>query len=215
MDIPIENDYEYDNELTLKQQQKYDYSNYFVNVEVKQDGHGGLGVFLKQHVKVGTPLLNVCCVSKEAQLKNHYPLENISELPPIALSHAIQVDADHVCIDPSELIGCDRDCDCDCDRKEEESSMLLAINYLNHHCDPSAWFCPGTFILESRRELEQGDEITFDYATVDHLPALLDMPCSCDYTYCRKHIIGSISNSRDAAIKYDMHVSKYLLSLLS
>jgi hypothetical protein len=167
-----------------------------------------LGVFLKENVGAGTPLLNVCCSSRESQLRNHFPIEQIADLPPIALSHAIQVDAHHVCIDPAELF---KD---DLTKNDDDKNVLMAINYLNHHCDPSAWFCKGTFILEARRDLLKGDEITFDYATVDHAPALLDMPCACDYKYCRKHIIGSLANSKDAALKYEMHVSKYILSLL-
>jgi len=181
--------------LSDREKIEYNYSNFFVECVVKVDDYGGRGIYLTTDVSKGTKLVNVCCSTAEDALKNHFPLNKIGELSDIALSHAIQVDAEHVCIDPDELLGEDG---------------KLAINFINHHCNPSTWFVPNSFILEARHNMLAGDEITFDYATVDYLPVLLDMKCECKSTSCRKTIVGS----KHIAQFYYPHVSKHMANII-
>jgi hypothetical protein len=59
---------------------------------------------------------------------------------------------------------------------------------MNHSCDPTTWWA-GSITLVARRDIEPGEEITYDYSTscVDHV---FEMECSCDSPDCR----GTISN---------------------
>ena len=59
---------------------------------------------------------------------------------------------------------------------------------MNHSCDPNTWWS-GSTCLVARRDIETGEEITYDYSTsdVDHV---FEMECSCGSPLCR----GTISN---------------------
>ena len=59
---------------------------------------------------------------------------------------------------------------------------------MNHSCDPNTWWS-GSTTLVARRDIEAGEEITYDYSTaeVDHD---FEMDCTCESPRCR----GTISN---------------------
>jgi len=59
---------------------------------------------------------------------------------------------------------------------------------MNHSCDPNTWWSGSTYLV-ARRDIETGEEITYDYSTsdVDHV---FEMECSCGSPLCR----GTISN---------------------
>jgi SET domain-containing protein len=59
---------------------------------------------------------------------------------------------------------------------------------MNHSCDPSTWWS-GSNSLVARRDIQPGEEVTYDYSTsdVDHV---FEMECSCGSPRCR----GTISN---------------------
>lgn len=59
---------------------------------------------------------------------------------------------------------------------------------VNHSCDPNLWCtAPGRF--EARRDLEPGEELTYDYATVLADPQFL-LRCRCDTYRCRQLVTG-------------------------
>ena len=60
------------------------------------------------------------------------------------------------------------------------------IRYMNHCCEPNAGFRTPTR-LYALRDIEAGEEITFDYSAVD--PELhWSMPCNCEALICRASI---------------------------
>jgi hypothetical protein len=59
---------------------------------------------------------------------------------------------------------------------------------MNHSCDPNTWWS-GSTSLVARRDIEAGEEITYDYSTTD-VDHVFEMECSCGGPLCR----GTISN---------------------
>lgn len=59
---------------------------------------------------------------------------------------------------------------------------------MNHSCDPNTWWS-GSTCLVARRDIEAGEEITYDYSTAD-VGHVFEMECSCGSPLCR----GTISN---------------------
>ena len=59
---------------------------------------------------------------------------------------------------------------------------------MNHSCDPNTWWS-GSNSLVARRDIQPGDEVTYDYATAD-VDRVMEMECSCGSPRCR----GTISN---------------------
>ncbi len=59
---------------------------------------------------------------------------------------------------------------------------------MNHSCDPNTWWA-GSNSLVARRDIQPGEEVTYDYSTagVDHA---FEMRCFCGSPHCR----GTISN---------------------
>ncbi|MBI1880573.1 MAG: SET domain-containing protein [Chloroflexi bacterium] len=61
-----------------------------------------------------------------------------------------------------------------------EAEFILAQGidrYMNHSCDPNTWW-DGEYRLVARRDIQPGEEITYDYATADILLEF-QMPCNC------------------------------------
>ncbi len=61
-------------------------------------------------------------------------------------------------------------------------------DYINHSCTPNAVFGNGSCILYALRDIEEGEEIAFDYST-----AMNDknwaMDCLCETEACRKTVL--------------------------
>ena len=72
-----------------------------------------------------------------------------------------------------------------------EAEFVLAgeiDRYMNHSCDPNTWWADNVSLV-ARREIQRGEEVTYDYATTE---VLLDfeMRCNCGSPLCR----GVITN---------------------
>jgi len=59
---------------------------------------------------------------------------------------------------------------------------------MNHSCDPNTWWA-GSITLVARRDIQVGEEITYDYSTAD-VDNVFELECSCGSPRCR----GTISN---------------------
>ena len=59
---------------------------------------------------------------------------------------------------------------------------------MNHSCDPNTWWS-GSTMLVARRDIQPGDEVTYDYSTAE-VAHSFEMECSCGSPRCR----GTISN---------------------
>jgi SET domain-containing protein len=59
----------------------------------------------------------------------------------------------------------------------------------NHGCDPNTWWVDPCLVV-ARRDLDAGEELTLDYATITDDPEFA-MACSCGSASCRGRVTGS------------------------
>lgn len=65
-------------------------------------------------------------------------------------------------------------------------SVTKDIGYfMNHSCDPTCWYIHDE-AMEARRDIDAGDEITYDYSTSDIHRQYFE--CGCGAPNCRKRI---------------------------
>ncbi|NNE47087.1 MAG: hypothetical protein HKN37_10550 [Rhodothermales bacterium] len=77
---------------------------------------------------------------------------------------------------------------------------------IDHSCDPSCWLTG--LDLVARRDLEPGDEVTLEYATL-HNEAMPDFHCSCGAEDCRGTVRGT-DHLADFVDRYGDHISDYV-----
>ena len=92
----------------------------------------------------------------------------LDELPAERRMHAIQIDDDLFLVGPDPA----------------EPGDLV-----NHSCDPNCGLV-GAVLVVAMRDIEPGEEITFDYAMCDSTD-YDEFGCSCDTPHCRKHVTGN------------------------
>jgi uncharacterized protein len=87
---------------------------------------------------------------------------------------------------------------------------------VNHSCDPNCGVrvnASGAPDLVARRNIEPGEEITFDYAmrnfSIEHFPS----PCLCGAAACRETITGWKDLSPERKAAYQGLIAPYLLDL--
>lgn len=83
--------------------------------------------------------------------------------------------------------------------------------FLNHSCNPSAGI-KGRVGLVALRDMQEGEEITIDYSTIEGDPRW-EMKCSCGERSCRKVIRSIQFIPRDQFEKYLPYVSTYFKNL--
>lgn len=59
----------------------------------------------------------------------------------------------------------------------------------NHGCDPNSWWAD-PFTVVARRDVERGEELTLDYATITDDPGFA-MVCACRAAACRGRVTGA------------------------
>lgn len=82
---------------------------------------------------------------------------------------------------------------------------------INHSCNPNLWFENG-WPLVARRDIAEGEELTFDYATGETYP--LQSECHCGAKNCRKHITGEEWKDLNFQEKYKSHFCPYIQGLI-
>lgn len=85
-----------------------------------------------------------------------------------------------------------------------------ASHYMNHSCDPTVWFV-GDLLLEARRDIQPGEEITYDYATCDSLIERIT-ECKCGSAVCRGRVTTTDFRRPDLQDRYKHHFALYLLA---
>ncbi len=81
-------------------------------------------------------------------------------------------------------------------------------DYFNHSCDPNLGFM-GNVILVALRDIETGEEMTFDYAMCDSDP-YDEFSCLCGSANCRNVVTGDDWKLADVQIRYSEYFSSYL-----
>jgi hypothetical protein len=86
-------------------------------------------------------------------------------------------------------------------------------HYVNHSCEPNAGF-NGQIFLVAMHNIEQGEEIVYDYAMVmhpnDESSSYFAMPCQCGRTWCRGVITEDDWKRPDLQARYDGYFSWWL-----
>lgn len=67
--------------------------------------------------------------------------------------------------------------------------QLTIPDHFNHSCDANCGFISEIF-LSTMRDIDEGEELTFDYATCMINPEY-NMECKCNSPECRKQITGN------------------------
>lgn len=79
---------------------------------------------------------------------------------------------------------------------------------LNHSCEPNLGFL-GQIGLVAMRDIQPGEELTFDYAMSDGSP-YDEFECHCGLPHCRKKITGNDWKLPELWEKYEGNFSPYL-----
>jgi len=76
--------------------------------------------------------------------------------------------------------------------------------FINHSCDSNVWM-DDAFTLAARRSIEQGEELTIDYALIEGEIDDWGFDCSCGSQLCRGRITGSDWRRPDVQERYGPH----------
>lgn len=82
------------------------------------------------------------------------------------------------------------------------------LRYGNHSCDPNLWLTDAV-TLAARRPVNDGEELTTDYATMTGFAAW-GMDCNCGTTVCRSVIRGTDWRLPELQARYRGHFSPFL-----
>lgn len=81
-------------------------------------------------------------------------------------------------------------------------------DFINHSCDPNCGIL-GQIIVVAMREIQPGEEITFDYAMTDSSP-FDEFDCRCGSPKCRGRVTMDDWRLPDLWQRYDGYFSTYL-----
>jgi SET domain-containing protein len=126
---------------------------------VRPAGPKGFGAFAVEPIEAGTTV-----AAFGGYVLDRHALE---QLPTRRRELTIQIDDDLFMTGPAEAEHADR---------------------VNHSCDPTCGL-QGATILVARRDIEPGEELTFDYATCDAEP-YDEFECACGSSRCRGKVTG-------------------------
>ena len=87
-----------------------------------------------------------------------------------------------------------------------------AGDMINHSCEPNCGMA-GTSSVQALRDIEIGEELTFDYAMSDS-SQYDEFKCACGKDKCREKITGMDWQKRDLQAKYKKYFSAYIESLI-
>jgi len=165
-------------------------------VKVRESGTHGLGWFADDDIKKGE--LVFCPYPPGDEKKFDHSLEEIlkwdSNKRRKFFKIAYQVDDD-------VYNGYHSDTECSEDQKLDW--------HLNHSCDPNVWYIRKD-LIEARRDIQKGQELTYDYATTQ-ANTKMAMPCNCGSKDCRKIIKGDDWKIKELQEKYGLHWLPYIL----
>jgi len=86
---------------------------------------------------------------------------------------------------------------------------IQATDYINHSCEPNTGF-KGQITLVAMRDIEVGEEITFDYAmVVSEWVGMDPITCNCGPS-CRKIVLADDWNKKQLQEKYKGYFATYL-----
>ena len=87
-----------------------------------------------------------------------------------------------------------------------------AGDMINHSCEPNCGMA-GTSSVQALRDIEIGEELSFDYAMSDS-SQYDEFNCACGKDKCREKITGMDWQKKDLQAKYNKYFSAYIESLI-
>jgi uncharacterized protein len=80
--------------------------------------------------------------------------------------------------------------------------------YFNHSYDPNMW------LFTARRDLQEGEELTTDYALCESSPHYRLEPCLCGTALCRGRLTGDDWKLPELQARYEGHFTSYIARLI-
>lgn len=157
-------------------------------IKIKDAGQKGIGSFANGSITKGEVI-----IVQAGQIVANERLKE-PRLEPFA-NHCFQVE-DDFCICPIEL----------------EKEKLDGVFQINHSCEPNCGF-RGQITLIAIRDIEPGEEITYDYAMTDtnYEGAICpEMRCLCGLNSCRGVVTGEDWKREELQKKYNGYFSRYI-----
>lgn len=151
-------------------------------LEIKETNKYGKGVFADRNIKKGERLAIFGGYIMSLEEEKQLP-KNIRDL-----AHQI---------DDNFVIGI------------KEENEIQNVDNFNHSCDPNAGF-KGQIFLVAMRDIEAGEEITFDYAMTLGGDEPYSMECLCGKENCRKIITNEDWKNPELQEKYKGYFLWYL-----
>lgn len=88
-----------------------------------------------------------------------------------------------------------------------EAEFEDVMMFLNHSCEPNVGV-QGQIVFVAMRDIAVGEELTLDYATIDHDSE--PMPCRCGAASCRELVTGRDWQRPELQRKYGPYFAWYL-----
>jgi uncharacterized protein len=85
--------------------------------------------------------------------------------------------------------------------------------YMNHSCDPTSWWRDDETMI-ARRDIQPGEEITYDYATTE-LDVPMDMMCRCGSAMCRGHVTNKDYLLPEWQRRFGDHLPMHMLKAIA
>ena len=149
------------------------------SAEMRDLGPKGHGSFAIERIRRGTVIATFGGTASTQIGLRNYPAERVSR--------SIQAETDLFFVGPV--------------RREPGDSI-------NHSCEPNCGMRNATQVV-AMRDIEQGEELTFDYAMSDMAP-YDEFDCGCGAPTCRKRITGGDWRIPSLQAKYEGFFSPYI-----
>jgi uncharacterized protein len=85
--------------------------------------------------------------------------------------------------------------------------------YMNHSCDPVTWW-RDDFTMIARRDVQPGEEITYDYATTE-LNVPMDMICQCGSVLCRGRVTNQDYRRPEWQARFGNHLPTHVRNAIA
>lgn len=100
------------------------------------------------------------------------------------------------------------------DQKQPLKPENDASNYMNHSCDPTTWF-DNYLIMTARRDIEEGEEITYDYSTSELNETKKIIECGCGSKNCRRKLTSEDYKLKELQERYKDHFLPHVLKKIN
>ncbi|MEY3360780.1 MAG: hypothetical protein RL531_499 [Actinomycetota bacterium] len=147
--------------------------------EVRPAGRKGRGVFANQRIAAGT---TVAAFGGSMVHRDQFEAE-----PEYRRTHSLQIDTDLFLL---------------CPEQEEPADLF------NHSCEANCGI-GGNILVVAMRDIEAGEELTFDYAMSDD-DDYDEFVCACGEPTCRGLITGADWRRPELQVKYHGWFSTYI-----